>query len=601
VITFDGDRSMKRRWFAEKKLALIHELDVPAKSLKWEGFTFKAWQQGEIDGGRVTAPAGAIVACSNTTGINLASADYWAGGFNAARPLHVVFVLPGEVAVNAAAFLANETAESMAEKGLVTVPFKPSVSSSPFGTVDGTTSGPSTVWVPDYSCAPVLQPNPPHESYRIMVSDEMDYDLNGNGIPEWHRQIFDRQPVFYIEDGSRLARKDGFTHHNESDINFSPRRIYQMPTSSTLVTHQSATYYDYVGGVKMVACRFDLAAASRQDISMASVLTSAMPSGLRSIMTDSPNDGSCAAIGSYAFAHNGEQCLLHVVNATTFLYDTEETESAAYAYYLANPSADQWRLFFSFSQGATVSLVNAAQFISLLDTLASDEVVRPGVGVNWFNAQRMLTQLAGAWPNNKFSVPYDSAMFHGHDGNVYTWTRAYGSVRFSPSGLFAETLIVPAAVIGETGVRPEIFLVGSGPQYICICNKPTSGVRAVGYGSPFTGWIMLEPVPDGYSLKHARLAGINETTIVFIGVAQGLDSEGEPAYFFARIVHSFADGGEWKILGRTPFAVGDYDNFSCSIFGNTPDVKAMMDVPVYPPIVPQSPVGPYSLYSIGMP
>jgi hypothetical protein len=602
VITFDGDRSMKRRWFAKKKLAQIHEIDVPGQAPMWEGFTFRVWQQGEIDGGRVTAPAGAVVACSSTSGIKLASADYWAGPFNGEKSLRVLFIPMPESGGDAFVFFDGATEEFMADAGWFTVPFSPSVSLSPFGLINGLSSGPDTVYVNDYSCAPVLIPNMPFESFRIMVADEMDYDLNENGIPEWHRQVFDRQPVFYTAAGEKMARRDGLTHHVESDINYTPRRIYQMPTASMFVMHHSAYLYDFVEGVKTVAARFDLASETRESITYSNLLPAgALSNGLRSILINSNNDGSCTPIGSYAFAKEGSQQFLHVVNATTYIWDIPETTSAAHAHYAANPSDEPWRLFYSWTNGETVSLVSAAQFIGLLDDLASVEVIKSGGGVNWLNAKRMLAQLAGAWPNNNFAAPYDSSMFHGHDGNVHTWTRAYGAVRFSGAGLFSESLIVPSEVSAESGVRPEISLVGDGPLYICVCNKPAVGVRAVCYGSPFDGWTTLAPPSEGITLKHVRLAGITETDITFIGVAQGVDIEDQPAYFFARIHHFFENGGEWKILGKLPFAVGDYDNFSCSLYGNTPDVRAMVDVPVYPPIVPQSPVGPYSLYTIGMP
>jgi len=35
MITFDGDRSLKRKWFAKKQLAIIQEIDVPAKAVQF--------------------------------------------------------------------------------------------------------------------------------------------------------------------------------------------------------------------------------------------------------------------------------------------------------------------------------------------------------------------------------------------------------------------------------------------------------------------------------------------------------------------------------------------------------------------------------------
>ena len=77
MISFDGDRSKKRKWFAKKKLAQIKEMDLPASCVEWEGFRFKTWQLGDIDGGRVTAPMGVVVArIDGQGGLQVAVADW---------------------------------------------------------------------------------------------------------------------------------------------------------------------------------------------------------------------------------------------------------------------------------------------------------------------------------------------------------------------------------------------------------------------------------------------------------------------------------------------------------------------------------------------
>ena len=85
MITFDGHRSMLRKPFAQKKLAHIHAVDVPAMAIKWDGFVFRVWQQGEeLDGGRVTAPMGAVVIMSTWDGLFIATADHWRSGWGPA-------------------------------------------------------------------------------------------------------------------------------------------------------------------------------------------------------------------------------------------------------------------------------------------------------------------------------------------------------------------------------------------------------------------------------------------------------------------------------------------------------------------------------------
>jgi hypothetical protein len=65
---------------------------------------------------------------------------------------------------------------------------------------------------------------------------------------------------------------------------------------------------------------------------------------------------------------------------------------------------------------------------------------------------------------------------------------------------------------------------------------------------------------------------------------------------------SWAPGSveQWRRMGELPFTVGDNDNFSIGLFGDDQMVKEFGDLPT-PPIVPQSPVGPYDKYAIGMP
>jgi len=47
MIVCDGDRSLKRKWFARKKLASIIEMDIPAAAVKFDGFVIRVRQ---IDG-----------------------------------------------------------------------------------------------------------------------------------------------------------------------------------------------------------------------------------------------------------------------------------------------------------------------------------------------------------------------------------------------------------------------------------------------------------------------------------------------------------------------------------------------------------------------
>jgi len=258
-----------------------------------------------------------------------------------------------------------------------------------------------------------------------------------------------------------------------------------------------------------------------------------------------------------------------------------------------------------------VHLVNSNQFMPLLVDLA---IVT--VSGDWFNAKRMFEQVAGAYPNVNFTVPYDSVMFHDHAGIIYTWTRKYGAVKFTPDGLYIATVLVPTSVSEEEGVRPDITYAGLFEDthlYLCISNKVKIGVRAVHYGSPFTGWTILPECSEGVELINVRPCIVTPERIFLLGVVKhtieeiidGVPTEVEK-YAFASLNWTAATDEEdastepWRVMGELPFPVGDADNFAIGLYGDDPRCNALAAYQC-PPIVPQSPVGPYDKYAIGMP
>lgn len=222
------------------------------------------------------------------------------------------------------------------------------------------------------------------------------------------------------------------------------------------------------------------------------------------------------------------------------------------------------------------------------------------VTVDWTGAHRMMDQLLPI-PNNKMTVPYDSTMFHGHDGNVYTWTREYGSVKFTPLGLLSASVSVPAEVTNTEGVRPDINYSGTFdgvPTYFCSCNRVKEEIEATYIGSPFGSWFKLPHMPDGYTLVHVRPVTVSPTSVFLIGVAKRtLD----PVYQFASLTWKTDSIEPWKIMGMLPFPVGDNDNFMTGLYGVDARVNDMINFPSPPHVLPQMPVGPYDKYSIGMP
>ena len=600
MIRTDGDRSLKRKWFAKKKLAQIKEMDLPASCVVWDGFRFKAWQLGDLDGGSVIAPMGAVVACSTQDGIKIAVADYWAGGFNGAQDLYVMFKDLGA----SGEFTTFFNGAIDPASGYYPVKFLPAVNQSYFGLINGDTIGPGTVGVDDYSCYPALLPFR-GELYSLIVSDAMKYSLAGDGTFDWWRQVFEKNTSFYIANGSQPSRINCVAKHIEYADAYTPWRIYQKTGEDRYTSYHSAWIYDFVGDPmrKAVGYNIDVAAGTSDTIHFSEILNGDMPEELRTILSTSINDGSCEPLGSYAF----DTTFFHAVNASAHVFSGFTEDCEAEDYYGDHPEDEKWRLFYSMTVNGDVHLVASDQFLTLLDDLATVDCLG-----SWFNAKRMLEQLAGAFPNVNFTVPYDSVMFHAHDGNIYTWTREYGSVKFTTTGLFAESLVVPLAVSDEEGVRPDITFAGTFGTiqlYLCISNAVKDGVRAVHYGSPFTAWSQLPGTPDGHQLVCVRPVQVTPTNIFLIGVVKYTVLENEvevDKYAFASLKWTAATDTEgestapWRVMGELPFAVGSADNLAVGLYGDDP-LAALLAAYQCPPIVPQSPVGPYEKYAIGMP
>ena len=599
MITFDGDRSLKRKWFAKKQLAIIQEIDVPAKAVKWDGFNFKVWQLGEdLNGGRVTAPMGAVVACSSANGIKIAVADYWAGGFNAAQDLYVMFKdlgISGEFTT-----FFNGTIDPTT--GYYPVIFAPAIGTSWFGLIDGDTVGPDSVEVTNYPCSPVLIPWK-GESYNIILSATMNYDLDGNGVYDWFRHVFEKNTSFYISAGQQPSRMNCVSKSIERADTFDPLWTYQKTGVDRYTSYHGAWLYDFADSIKVVGYHIDVTTSTVDNIQFSEILNTDMPEALRTILSTSLNDGSCEPIGSYAT----DTIFFHAVNATTHLWSSGGESCEAEVYYAANPAQDVWRLFYSITVNGVVYLVNYSQFGALLDSLSLH-----GTSGSWYDEQMMFSQLVGAYPNCNWNVPYDSVMFYAHDGNIYTWTRYYGVVQITTTGISVAALAVPVEVSGEDGVRPEITYAGTFetvPTYLCICNKVKEEVKAVYVGSPFDVWAKLPGVEVGLTLFHVRPVKVTPTSIFLIGVIKEtvtVDGVATDCYNFASLSWTIDDEGVastelWKKMGRLPFTVSDNDNLQVGLYGDDSRVNELAAYLTPPPIMPQSPVGPYAKYSIGLP
>ena len=341
------------------------------------------------------------------------------------------------------------------------------------------------------------------------------------------------------------------------------------------------------------------------------ILTSSMPEALREILLGgyviSPH---VAPLGNYACTVNGVRCVLHVASAAQDMLTREcSSSSTLLDYYDLNPDDRKWSLFYCIKRGSSVYMVNSDDFLSLLDSLATADVMGPITAEdNWSNAVRMLEQFAGAWPNRTSLVPYDSVMFHGQDGNFYVWTREYGAVVFATTGMFSVAITVPGPTTSTVGVRPEISYCGlhdGVPLYICICNKPRDKVHGVYIGSPFVAWSELPGTEVGEDLVYVRPVRVTPTDVFMIGVirvTESVDGVDTDFYHFASFQWATGSTATWQKMARLPVTVTGNDSFAAGLYGIDHLVESLRDFPSKPHILPQMPVcSDYSKYSIGMP
>lgn len=583
MITFDGERSKARKVFAQKQLRVIKELGLPSKAVKWDGFTFRVWQQDDLSGGRVTAPMGVVVVRINSesTPANLFVADSWEGSFTSAQSLYVI---SRDAANSLAVFDKPEEVSDV----YVPVPWRTRETLSPCGYEPG---GAATHL--DHN--PTASIIPLGEGFFITATGMPFIDLNDNGIPDSNKVVVDSSLLFYTEKGSRLVRRSGVTQ-NVTDTGVYPMHtVFNLDSIGLRQVKTHITGFDFSGSVR-VACPVFQVTHEGASVSYRTCaqIWDGMPEELEAIIS-SPGPGDAARAtptGFYAFTHNGSDVLL----AGTKLYGMFDTTVSEVENWLSANSAEEWRLFYSIYDGEN-HIVDSSQFLPLLAT-------RTGYDMSSTTRARRAFQALFGWPNNDFYNAYDSAMFHGHDGNVYSWTRLYGSFKFTTAGIFDGAVSVPVDVTTE-GVRPEITHAGDG-VYVCVCNHVGNGIVGVYVGSPFGTWTRLDDPGSEFTLLHVRPARAIATDTgydaVLIGVVEKAAFEETPAEHYTCL---YKDG--WKVLAQIPRSKDDagtdieydgYEQYSIAFFGDGPVPNMLREYPSRPHALPQMPVGPYEYYAI---
>jgi hypothetical protein len=567
-IYVDGERSRQRLGFAKSLLNKLKMLGLRSKKLLYDGFLYRVDVLAPgLDKIAVTAPMGAAVVCSQPSGMKLMTADYWLTGLTPGRDVYVVdnTVSSGTeyTAISNNAVLPNAK-------------FVPRATTSPL------VVSPYTDY-PDHVPTPALY-SFPSEAFWVTVS----------ASPATSALcLVEARLNFYSQAGAAEKRISAFIEGQISGVGY---QVTQGVSSASLsiVSHSVGVYrFNSVSHELECAQSFignpsGMGAATFPGW----IMFYGAPSGLQTLLLAYPTN-SASAIGSFAFAVSaGDQpTLLHCVSAVNFG-----------SYFAANPTHEPWRIFFSIYTLGAGSVTTYPVNTTLLNTLAPG-VVTAGV-VDWGKARAMMWQLF-PWPNNNYTVAPDSAMFYSAAGNVYTWTRKYGSVEFSVSGMQGVSLVLPTLVATTPGVRPEIYHVGGG-KYFCSAFKPNKltdqadpddhiGVVGLYYGSPFVSWETL-PTPTE-RLLQVRVLRASSTEIVVLGV---LFDAGTCYFGILRRTYSLGTWtGEWQKLAPLDVTVTDPDEaaWALGVFGEVKPNEYLAG----PPALPQMPNIPYSHYATTMP
>jgi len=557
-ITVDGERSLQRLWVARKLMRIARALKLPAMAKMIDGFTYRVVNRfPKIDLGRVTAPAGAGVMCMQASGLSMLASDYWLGGMYPAQTVHV-------------------SDREFDPNFLIT-----------FGSNNATTPHQAVIpHSPDSFTLPVPGLSPLISEFLL---EHVNYIPAAPDTTDWWYEV---TRDFYLAAGQMPVRFSlGFAVEGWSDARPpSPLVSQPMPGNFFRSGMHSTGYYTHTEGDNERTAFFGIDSEPNTigvPVVMLEELLPALPAAVRTEILDIAN--APTQIGSYvhAMTKDADMSLLHVVNATSISM---------------SGANDKWKLFFVMRDSGGLTTVSSDNFVGFLDTISDEDIV-DGVDVDYAAAARMLEKLL-PWPNRNFEAASDSAMFHDDDGDVYTWTRLYGSAKFSGTeGLVEATLNMPTVVTAGQGIRPEIYRAGAG-LFLCICNKPSrlrtytlpaeetlqdadwNGVRGIFVGSPFDSWTQIATPPSGYRVLHCRPVRVSLEDSILLGILVTVpeSEEQSPSYSFAAY-----QANEWKLLSPLNVEVDDPDfaTWATGLYGDDPLVGEISTCLAQPPILPQ--------------
>ena len=641
----DGVRSIRRKWFADKKLAHIKAIGVQSKTLIWDGFVFRvSWQDDIVSLRHIMAPMGVLVAASGASGVTLYSSEFWQGPFTTKRAVGA----PGVVGDPPPSVFDDIPPGSVYFGGVFgAVEYKKYTRGE---SDDAGPLLPQTAYGYAYA-TPSLMPVGLSEDKALSLS----VGLADRGHSSTLVGLFEASGTEAIVSGFRYSLANGISLPTYFVLPGRGRFRCVAAHYSFLEADSTANIFAYHWSIRS---KGDVRGRYWRTDSFQNVLppdVSSMASLARRFFH----------IGYYAFSMSADDGVAYLSVFSGYLVEAPYSEyftyTNQYGVRVENPLTRKWKLLYTFllepnidttsmneedefaavMNGSVVFSVSSEQFLPLLDKMSGFRIMDCGgpvkytldgveynssgrlydiedeeIEIDWALAVGMMKDLFGYPTNSQPFVPHDTVTFHSFRG-VVCWTRRYGSVEIAPDGMFPLDVVMPDEVESEEGVRPVISYAGEG-LYFCACDRVGDRILSVYLGCPFQveevdpWWERINLMPaewergadddletdDDGRVLYVRPVLVTLERVVLLAITRdmlGIDPETEeaaPRYMFA-MVDTPVGGEGWntttylKLVSRIPVTDEERLRFDVITYGRGEYTQLLLEYPSPPAAAPR--------------
>ncbi|MDA3870689.1 MAG: hypothetical protein PF589_12285 [Gammaproteobacteria bacterium] len=649
----DGERSRAKVGFGKKLLRIVKMLGVPAKSSMLDGFFFKAKSISGMDSVMIKAPMGAIVSCSKLSGIKISMAENWTNQFMPSTDFYSAAV--DTTGVSVSFWRSGAAGNEISEHSQISSPY-----GYPYVSPDIDNPRPN----PDYfdgllgtslntPSSPVLTPAFNGEAFFIsssMVADTASevYGHSCHGKAELLLNFFTqsgkqdtRYAVLSQSAEQTPSFVNGFYNFEAKKMRYTLNTIFNLPPGEPGATGPTFSKRAIIASEGLTEFSGELSLGQywkmsttgyEYDLLKISRVFSGIPEPALATLRGYENllPGQMYSDGQYAFSSPATKdaiLFIHIQAGGWYLLDgCSGSESLC----------NEYENFFTFFNCDDDTVAPTYITSSQIEGLALYFIYHDQTTVSDFQTERSVRQML-PYPNRSCDIPFDSCMFHDHDGIIYSWSREHGFIKFTPNGVYLcdesgssyveatpavspavvptftftpydfVVVSVPAVVLNTEGLRPLVTYSGQDSDtgdhiYMCVCESVEEGglnrkVENIFRGSPFSLWAEIPmPGPD-YTLLKTRIINATSTSINVLGVVKSIVNE---IVVFNLAFLGFKDASEsnqWVLLGSIDTVDdGTAMEWDMCLFGDGPFVGAMNNYPSLPASTPQHPISPYNMY-----